>query len=127
MSAKRTDGTFKVEVFGLDGDLVAARENFTCPDGAREFAETTQRQILFNDPIDGPTPEIDWNDPLLDMTDPRPIACPYETPGVADDYAQADELAECDGCGMMLPDVTTVFSPTMGDTSACAACRGEEE
>jgi len=61
------------------------------------------------------------------MADPRPIACPYETLGVADDYIQPDELAECDGCGMMLPDVTTVFSPTMGDTSACAACRGEIE
>jgi len=69
MSAKRADGTFKVEVFGLSGDMATSREDFTCPGEARAFAETTQRQILFGDPIDGPTPEIDWNDPLLDMTD----------------------------------------------------------
>ena len=61
------------------------------------------------------------------MVDPRPIACPYETLGVADDYIQQDDLAECDACGMMLPDVTTFFCPTMGDVSACAVCRGEEE
>ena len=61
------------------------------------------------------------------MADPRPIACPYETLGVADDYIQPDELAECDGCDEMKPDVTTFHNPTMGDTSMCPVCRGEEE
>ena len=66
MSAKRTDGTFKVEVFGLNGGVAASREDFTCPNEARNFAETKQRQILFGEPTSGPAAEIDWDDELLE-------------------------------------------------------------
>ena len=38
-----------------------------------------------------------------------------------------DSYAECDVCGKMKPDVHTFFSPVVGDTSACAYCRGEKE
>jgi hypothetical protein len=34
---------------------------------------------------------------------------------------------ECDVCGEMKDDVSTFFYPTVGDTSACAKCRGEQE
>jgi hypothetical protein len=37
-----------------------------------------------------------------------------------------DDLKECDCCGEMKSDVRTSFIPHVGDTSACAQCRGKD-
>tara|TARA_R110000822_G_scaffold33764_6_gene96007 strand:+ start:769 stop:1140 length:372 start_codon:yes stop_codon:yes gene_type:complete len=34
------------------------------------------------------------------------------------------DLAECDDCGEMKPDVMTMHNPTMGDISICSECGG---
>jgi hypothetical protein len=39
---------------------------------------------------------------------------------------ERDGFRECDVCGEMRDDVSTFYYPPVGDTSACAKCRGDD-
>lgn len=62
-SAQKTDGTYDVTVW-KDGE-VFAEETFTCPEEARIFGETKQRQALMLTEIDA---QFGWTDEDEEMT-----------------------------------------------------------